>query len=42
MASIFSKIVNGELPAYKVAESEDYDFKILDPVRYIEADDIMD
>ena len=26
----------------QVAESDEYDFKILDPVRYIEADDIMD
>ncbi|HZK93817.1 MAG TPA: HIT family protein [Prolixibacteraceae bacterium] len=24
MASIFSKIVNGEIPCYKVAENEDY------------------
>ncbi len=24
MASIFTKIVNGELPAYKIAETEDY------------------
>ena len=24
MASIFSKIVNGEIPAYKVAEDENY------------------
>lgn len=24
MASIFSRIVNGEIPAYKVAETEDY------------------
>lgn len=24
MASIFSKIANGEIPAYKVAENEDY------------------
>ena len=24
MASIFSKIVNGELPSYKIAETEDY------------------
>ena len=29
MASIFSKIVNGEIPAYKVAEDEDY-FAFLD------------
>lgn len=26
----------------QIAESDEYDFKILDPVRYIEADDIMD
>lgn len=24
MATIFSKIINGEIPAYKVAESDDY------------------
>jgi len=24
MASIFSKIINGEIPSYKVAETEDY------------------
>lgn len=29
MASIFSKIVNGEIPCYKIAESEDY-FAFLD------------
>ncbi len=29
MASIFSKIVNGEIPAYKVAEDENY-FAFLD------------
>lgn len=29
MASIFSKIVNGEIPAYKVAENEQY-FAFLD------------
>lgn len=29
MASIFTKIVNGEIPAYKVAEDEDY-FAFLD------------
>ena len=29
MASIFTKIVNGEIPAYKVAEDENY-FAFLD------------
>lgn len=24
MASVFTKIINGELPAYKIAETEDY------------------
>lgn len=24
MASVFTKIINGELPAYKIAENEDY------------------
>ena len=29
MASIFSKIINGEIPCYKIAENEDY-FSFLD------------
>jgi histidine triad (HIT) family protein len=29
MATIFSKIINGEIPSYKIAESEDY-FAFLD------------
>ena len=29
MASIFSKIINGEIPCYKIAENEDY-FAFLD------------
>jgi len=29
MASIFTKIINGEIPCYKIAESEDY-FAFLD------------